>query len=135
MMYHAESSSGIGTGVMLPRCEDTSPVAFLPWVLLHAPEPPRVFTQDDLWADAGSVRMADILIAGILAHQPRQGHLPAAARLADLGKHLRWLGSLSLTEFEARLGSVQRYVTFLEDPRGVLRRSSVDVLWIIPRLM
>jgi hypothetical protein len=102
------NSDGI-FGVMLPRCEDNSRVAFLPWVLVHAPEPPRVFTQDDLWADAGAVRMADIVIAGVLAHQPRQGHMPAAERLADLGKHLRWLGSLSSAEFEARLRTVQQF--------------------------
>jgi hypothetical protein len=102
------NSDGI-FGVMLPRCADNSRVAFLPWVLLHAPEPPRVFTQDDLWADAGSVRMADIVIAAVLAHQPRQGHMPVAARLADLGKHLQWLGLLSSAEFEARLHTVQQF--------------------------
>ena len=108
-LFPAQRNSDGIFGMMLPRCEDTSRVAFLPWVLLHAPQPPRVFTQDDLWADAGAVRMADIVIAGLLAHQPRPGYMPAAARLADLGKHLRWLGSLSLEEFEARLRTVQQF--------------------------
>ena len=43
-------------------------MAFLPWILLHAPEPPRAFAPDEMWTDAAAVRMADIVIAGVLDH-------------------------------------------------------------------
>ena len=64
------NSDGI-FGHMLRKCVDGSHVAFLPWILLHAPEPPRSFTPDDLWTDARTVRMADIVIAAVLAHETR----------------------------------------------------------------
>jgi hypothetical protein len=112
------NSDGI-FGLMLRKCVDSSHTAFLPWTMLHAPQPPRAFTPGDLWADVGSVRMPDIVIASVLSHQARAGHVPAATRLADLGKHLQWLGSLNPSEFEARIGSVQQfrdlaYVTTLQ---------------------
>jgi hypothetical protein len=105
------NSDGI-FGLTLSKCVDASHVAFLPWILLHAPEPPRAFAQDEMWADAAAVRMADIVIAGILDHQNLTGDATVAKRLADLGEHLRWLGSLTYSEFEARLGTQQQFRNF-----------------------
>jgi hypothetical protein len=105
------NSDGI-FGLMLQKCVDGSHVAFLPWVLLHAPEPPRAFAPEEMWADAAAVRMADIVIAGVLDHQTRTGHVTTTARLADLGKHLRWLGSLSYPDFEAHVRTVQQFRNF-----------------------
>jgi hypothetical protein len=105
------NSDGI-FGMMLRECVEGSHTAFLPWILLHAPEPPRVFVPDDLWADAGAVRMPDIVIAAVLAHESHTRNHATAARFADLGKHLRWLGSLSSPEFEARLRTVQQFRNF-----------------------
>lgn len=102
------NSDGI-FGIALGRCVDGSHTAFLPWIVMHAPEPPRVFAPEDLWADAAAVRMADIVIAGLLAHESRPGLVPTAGRLADTGKHLRWLSSLSWAEFESRLRTVQQF--------------------------
>jgi hypothetical protein len=87
-------------------------VAFLPWILLHAPEPPRAFARDDLWTDAATVRMADIVIAGALGHQAPAGQMTTEARLDALGKNLRWLGALTLPDFEAHVRTVQRFRNF-----------------------
>jgi len=105
------NSDGI-FGLMLRKCLDGSRTAFLPWILLHAPEPPRMFTPEDLWADAEAVRMPDVVMAGILSHDASSGHFSAATRLSGLGKHLQWLGSLSSTDFEARLRTVQQFRNF-----------------------
>jgi hypothetical protein len=96
-------------GMMLGRCVDGSHVGFLPWTLLHAPDPPRAFTPDDLWADVGAVRTPDLVIASILTHEPRAGPASPTIRLADLGRHLQWLGCLNWSEFEARLRTVQQF--------------------------
>jgi hypothetical protein len=103
------NSDGI-FGIMLQKCVDGSHVAFLPWILLHAPEPPRVFVTDELWADAAAVRMADIVIACLLAHETSTA--TTSTRLAYLGKHLRWLGSLSLQDFEAGVRTMQHVRNF-----------------------
>jgi hypothetical protein len=97
-------------------------VAFLPWILLHAPEPPRKFAPDEMWADAVTVRMADIVIAAMLDHQNLTGDATAATRLADLGEHLRWLGSLDYPDVETRLRTQQQFrnFAFLTALRGQL---------------
>jgi hypothetical protein len=105
------NSDGI-FGITLRKCVDGSHVAFLPWILLHAPEPPRTFSPDDLWADSTAVRMPDIVIDSMLAHESPGGRMATPARLADLGKHLQWLGSMSLQEYEARLRTVQHFRNF-----------------------
>jgi hypothetical protein len=105
------NSDGI-FGQMLQKCVDGSHVAFLPWILLHAPEPPRAFAPDDLWADATTVRMADIVIAGILAHETGAEDVMTATRLVYLGKHLRWLGSLNLPDFDEYVRSIQNVRNF-----------------------
>jgi hypothetical protein len=105
------NSDGI-FGLMLRKCVDGSHVAFLPWTLLHAPEPPRAFAPDEMWADAATVRMADIVIATVLDHETRAGQVTTAARLADLGKHLQWLGSLDFPDFEARVRTLQHFRDF-----------------------
>lgn len=105
------NSDGI-FGLTLQKCVDASHVAFLPWILLHAPEPPRAFAPDEMWADVAAVRMADFVIAGILDHQNLAGDATAARRLADLGEHLLWLGSLDYPDFEARLRTQQQFRNF-----------------------
>ena len=115
------NSDGI-FGLTLRKCVDASHVAFLPWILLHAPEPPRAFAPDEMWADAATVRMADIVIASILDHQNLTGDATVATRLADLGEQMRWLGSLDYPDFEARLRTQQqiRNFTFLMALHGQL---------------
>ena len=105
------NSDGI-FGHMLRKCVDGSHVAFLPWVLLHAPEPARSFSPDDLWGEAKTVRLSDIVIAGVLGHETPSEAVPTAARLDDLGKHLQWLGSLPLSAFEEYVGGVQNLRDF-----------------------
>ena len=105
------NSDGI-FGMMLQKCVEGSHVAFLPWILLHAPESPRAFAPEEMWAGAAAVRMADIVIAGVMAHKTHSTHVTPGARLADLGKHLRAMGSLSYPDFEARIRNVQRVRNF-----------------------
>jgi len=107
------NSDGI-FGHLLRKCVDGARVAFLPWVLLHAPGPPRKFAPDDLWADTRSMRMADVVIACVLAHEMNG---------ASLGKHLRWLRSLTLSDFEEYIGGVQNFrnFAFLTELHGQLQ--------------
>jgi hypothetical protein len=99
------NSDGI-FGFVLRKCLAASRVAFLPSVLLHAPPVERTFEPDEISKDAGSVRMADILIACVLAHKADDPHLTDAERLVQLGRHLQWLGSLTLLDFEAYVRSL-----------------------------
>ena len=99
-------------GFMLWKCVDGSHVAFLPWTLVHAPEPPRVFVPDEMWADAATVRMTDILTASLSGHEARTGCVTTATRLTDLGKYLRELGSLHPADFEAQVRGVQQFRNF-----------------------
>jgi hypothetical protein len=106
----ARNSDGI-FGLMLQRTIDGSHVAFLPWVLLHAPPEPRAFEGDEAWTGPERVRMADILIASILVHDSGEtGHVPGGhgTRLRRLGKYFRELAALKTEEFEAFMGSAQQ---------------------------
>jgi hypothetical protein len=98
-------------GLVLHKCVEGSHVAFLPSVLLHAPAAPRVFEPDAIWTDARSVRMADIVIDCVFAHDVGGTDLSDATRFAHLGRHLQWLGSLTLPDFEAHVRSLQQYRT------------------------
>jgi hypothetical protein len=105
------NSDGI-FGLVLQKCVEASHVAFLPWILLHAPEPPRMFAPDEMWTDAATVRISDVVIAGVLDFQMSTANVTGAARLADLGKHLQELGSLDFPDFEARVRTVQQFRNF-----------------------
>jgi hypothetical protein len=105
------NSDGI-FGLMLWKCMDESHVAFLPWVLFHAPEPPRAFRPDEIWAEAAEVWMADIVSACILGHEAQPGPAKAATRWADLGKYLEGLGSLANPDFEQHVGTLQQFRNF-----------------------
>jgi hypothetical protein len=109
----ARNSDGI-FGLMVQRSIEGSHVAFLPSVLLHAPAEPRAFAGDEAWAEPARVRMADVLIASILVHEPgprTAGHGP---RLHRLGWYLQELASLKTADFEAFVRSAQqvRNLTF-----------------------
>ena len=105
------NSDGI-FGLMLWKCMDDSHVVFLPWILLHTPEPPRAFAPDEMWADAAAVRMADIMMACVLGHETRTRPATAATRWADLGKYLQLLGSLDSPDFEAQVRTLQQLRNF-----------------------
>jgi hypothetical protein len=99
-------------GHLVQHCVDGSHVAFLPWSLLHTPDPPRTFAPDELWVDTSAVRVSEILIAGILAHQTSGEEWTTAAHLVQLGQHLQWMASWSLPEFEAQVGALQNLRNF-----------------------
>ena len=104
------NSDGI-FGLVLQRCMNASRIAFLPSVLLHAPSVERMFATDEMWTDAGSVRMADVLLACVITHEASSAYLTEAERLVRLGQHLRRLGSLPLLDFEAQVRMAQQYRT------------------------
>jgi hypothetical protein len=96
-------------GLVLQKCVDGSRVGFLPSVLLHTPAAPRTFAPDEIWADTNSVRMADVVIACVLAHDSGSAPLTDATRLVRLGQYLQSLGSLKLSDFEAHVRTLQQY--------------------------
>jgi len=55
--------------------------------------------------------MADIVIAGLLAHDGGSAPLTDATRLAQLGQYLQGLGELELSGFEAHVRRMQQYRT------------------------
>jgi len=100
------NSDGI-FGLTVHRCVKGSHVAFLPWVLCHAPEL-RAFDGNEAWTEAEGVKIADILMACILSHDTAGAHDGDAARLQRLGKYLRDLGSLTIEDFEAFVSTAQQ---------------------------
>ena len=102
------NSDGI-YGVVLQKCVHGGHVAFLPWTLIHSPASSREFMLEDLWRDAESLRMADVVVDCILTEGTTAGEAPAAARMSQLGAHLLQIGSRPLPEFEAHVRSLQQY--------------------------
>jgi hypothetical protein len=104
------NSDGI-FGLVLQKCVEESHTAFLSSVLLHAPPVHRAFDPDAIWSDAQSVRLADVVIACVFAHDVGSARRADGSRLAHLGRHLRSLGSLTLLDFEAQVRRLQQYRT------------------------
>ena len=100
------NSDGI-FGLMVHRSVTGSHVAFMPWLLLHAPSEPRAFDGDEAWTEAEGVKIADILIACITSHAG-SADVSAAARFQSLGKYLGDLASLRLDDFEAFVTAAQQ---------------------------
>ena len=100
------NSDGI-FGLMVHRYVKGSHVAFMPWLLLHAPPDPRAFDGDEAWTEAEGVKMADILIACIVSHAG-SADAGGAARFQHLGRYLRDLASLTIDDFEAFVNAAQQ---------------------------
>ena len=98
-------------GLLLHRCVDGSRVAFLPSALVHRPEAPRTFAPDEIWTDTEGVRMADIVIACVLAYEGGRTALTDATRLVQLGQYLQQIGSLTRSNFEAHVRNLHQYRT------------------------
>ena len=101
------NSDGI-FGLMLQKTTSHR-TALLPYVLLHAP-PPRTFEPDAILTDADRLQLADVIMNCVFAFNAGAG-LPDETRLNRLGRHLRWLGSLGLAEFDAYVRSQQQFRT------------------------
>ena len=104
------NSDGI-FGLVLHRCVGECRIGFLPSVVVHEPEPARVFEPDEMLSETASIRTADVVIACLLAHEGGSGQLTAAARLVWLGRFFQELGALTLADFEARVRSFQQFRT------------------------
>jgi len=102
------NSDGI-FGLMLHRYGAKYRTGFLPSVVVHDPDPPRLFVPDELWTTA--IRMADVVMACLFAHDPANATGTAATALAGLGRFFQELGALPLADFEARIRSVQQFRT------------------------
>jgi hypothetical protein len=98
-------------GIMLRKCIDGSHIAFLPSALVHTPPAERAFEPDAIWADAENVRLSDIVITCSFAQGVAGAPSTDAERMAQLGRHLRSLGSLKLRDFEAHVRVLQQYRT------------------------
>jgi hypothetical protein len=84
-----------------------SHIGYLPWALLHRPPDTRDASPDALWSDADGIRMADIMIACILATGMTAES--DAARVTQLGERLRAIGSLAPQDFDAFVRSMQQH--------------------------
>jgi hypothetical protein len=108
-----------GTFGLMRQTVMNAQVAFLPWSLLHAPNPVRTYAPD-CWAEAAMVRFSDIVMAAILTHRWRADAVTTADRLVDLGRHLVRLGALPFPDFDARVRITHQlrrlaFATVLED--------------------
>jgi hypothetical protein len=101
------NSDGI-FGLVLQRTTSHC-TGFLPAVLLHVP-PPRTFPPDAMWRDADGLQLADIVIGRVLGFSEDTNESDEA-RLIQLGRHLRALGSLSLAELDAAIRVQQQFRT------------------------
>lgn len=86
--------------------------AFLPWTLLHAPEPRRRWEPRTLWFSATTLRLSDLVIAAIPAKQSQAEEMSPTVQLIDLGKHLEWIGQFSYLNFEDYLREMQEQRNF-----------------------
>jgi hypothetical protein len=98
-------------GLMLHRRGDGGRTGFLPSVVVHEPDPPRLFAPDALWTESAHARMADIVMACVLAHDSASGACTAATGLIRLGRFFQELGALPLADFESRVRTVQQFRT------------------------
>src|SRR6185295_9588329 len=62
-----------------------------------------------IWADTGGVQTADVVIACVFRHNSGAPSLTEGTRLVQLGRYLRGLGALPLSDFEAHVRRLQRY--------------------------
>jgi hypothetical protein len=104
------NSDGI-FGLMVHNYVADSRVAFLPSVLLHAPQEHRSFGDGAASADAAGVRIADLLIAVIQAHKLTSMEEGDDLRLARLGSFLADLASLETEDFARVAGAAQQLRT------------------------
>jgi hypothetical protein len=95
-------------GLMLQR-STRHWTALLPSVLLHAPQP-RTFQPDAMWTEADRVQLADIVIDCVFAFDGGTA-VSDEERLILLGRRLRQLGSLSLTDFDVYIRAQQQFRT------------------------
>ena len=109
----ARNSDGV-FGVMVQRAIEGSHIAFLPSVLLHAPQESRGFAGNEAWTEPERIRMADVLIASILPYRPGPLAGGPGENLRRLGTYLRELASLEAGAFEAFVRGAQqmRNLTF-----------------------
>ena len=133
------NSDGI-FGLML-QTSTSHCTAFLPSVLLHAPLP-RTFLPGAMWAEADRVQLADIVIDCVFAFDA-SANVSDQERLILLGRHLRRLASLSLTEFDACIRAQQQFRTIafitalqsqLQTYAGLPSYWAADVTRMIERL-
>ena len=133
------NSDGI-FGLML-RKGTSHCTALLPSVLRHAPQP-RTFEPDAMWMDADGLQLADVIINCFFGFDAG-ARLTDEARLIRLGGHLRGLGSLSPTEFDAYVRIQQQFRTIafitalqsqLQTHAGLPRYWEADVTRMIGRL-
>jgi hypothetical protein len=109
--FPVERNSDGVFGLMVHKYVAGSRVAFLPSVLLHAPQEHRSFADGAASADAASVRIADVLIAVIQAHKLTSMEEGDDVRLARLGSFLGDLASLETDDFARVAGTTQQLRT------------------------
>jgi hypothetical protein len=99
--FPVERNSDGVFGLMVHRYVAGSHVAFLPLALVHDPQEPRSFEENEARTEAAGIRVADVLIATILSHNAGSDEEGDAGRLRRLATYLSDVGSLASADFEA----------------------------------
>lgn len=106
--------------VTLRTVSPRSYIGHLPWMITHDPPGERASSKEANLFHGSRFRLMDFVIAGVMSFKPSGGEARVADRIRDLGRHLIWLGTLDVKDFEdfvhrdflAQLG---RSVTRLEE--------------------
>jgi hypothetical protein len=91
----------------LAACEPGASIAHLPWVIEHDPPDDRHHDADEAWQSFGEVRVNDLIGVFVRSVMLEAEYGEPANRMATVGRHLRWLGSLKGAEL---LETVRRYL-------------------------
>ncbi len=78
-------------------------VGYLPWAILHDPQPVRQNHRDDIWKGACQIQFQNLFRSCIMDCPFPQDPKEGANGLIYLGEHLKEWGSLDQTEFENRV--------------------------------
>jgi hypothetical protein len=83
----------------LKLCFESGYLGYLPWTIMHLPQPRR-YLHSDLWESPASHRISDVVLACLRSFEFPFGIVDGEDKLRYLGKHLILLGSASLTAFD-----------------------------------
>jgi hypothetical protein len=119
-------------GGLLRTCAPQSYVAFLPWLIEHAPPDARAANFDHVVQSVGYVRANDIIRDLAHGHDPVPGVTDPAVRLRAFGRYLSSLGDMPPADFDALvryqiMAAVGRRIEALT--RAIDRNSGQPAQW------
>jgi hypothetical protein len=88
-------------GVLLRTCMPQSYLAFLPWLVEHAPPELRAADFEQVLRSIGRVRASDVIRDLAHAYEPAPGVTEPTVRLPAFGQYLIGLGAMPSDDFDA----------------------------------